>query len=116
MALLTNQFSECRQQGRAEVNAPKVAGKNALVFYTDSGPHTGINKAIPADKYVGQFFEHLGFTVLDEWYIVGKFYSSKEASTIGMIGEFQGVQTNVTWETWKMARCASQAYADVLHP
>jgi len=67
-----------------------VPGKYALVFCTYSGPHTGINEAIPAVKYVGQFFEHLGFTVLDEICVVGEFHGSLEASTEGRMGDIRG--------------------------
>ena len=61
-----------------------------LIFCTYSGPHTGINEAIPAGKYAGQFFEHLGFTVLDEWYIVGEFHGNERASTMGRLGDIRG--------------------------
>jgi hypothetical protein len=85
-----SKFGEYRKQGRIKLGAPKVPGKNALIFCTYSGPHTGINEAIPAGKYVGQFFEHLGFTVLDEWYIVGEYHGSEERSTRGRMGDIRG--------------------------
>ena len=87
---LKAKFVEYRKQGRVKVGAPKIPGKNALIFCTYSGPHTGINEAIPAGKYAGQFFEHLGFTVLDEWYIVGEFHGAEEASTLGRLGDIRG--------------------------
>jgi len=87
---LKSKFAEYRRQGRVKVGAPKVPGKNALIFCTYSGPHTGINEAIPAGKYAGQFFEHLGFTVWDEWYVVGEFHGSEEASTRGRLGDIRG--------------------------
>lgn len=87
---LKTKFSEYRQEGRVKTGAPKVSGKNALIFCTYSGPHTGINEAIPAGKYAGQFFEHLGFTVLDEWYILGEFHGSEERSTKGRMGDIRG--------------------------
>jgi len=87
---LKAKFVEYRKQGRVKVRAPKIPGKNALIFCTYSGPHTGINEAIPAGKYAGQFFEHLGFTVLDEWYIVGEFHGAEEASTLGRLGDIRG--------------------------
>jgi hypothetical protein len=71
---LKEKFRAYRKQGHIKTGAPKVPGKHALIFCTYSGPHTGINEAIPAGKYAGQFFEHLGFTVLDEWYVVGEFH------------------------------------------
>jgi len=79
---LLEKFGAYQRQGRVKVGAPKVPGKNALIFCTYSGPHTGINEAIPAGKYAGQFFEHLGFTVLDE--------GSEEMSTLGRMGDIRG--------------------------
>jgi hypothetical protein len=79
-----------RNQGRVKIGAPKVAGKNALIFCTYSGPHTGIREAMPAGLYAGQFFEHLGFTVQDEWYVVGEFHGSEEFSTGGRLGDIRG--------------------------
>jgi len=83
-------FGAYHRQGRVKTGAPQVPGKNALIFCTYSGPHTGVNEAIPAGKYVGQFFEHLGFTVLDEWYVVGEFHGSEEKSTMGRMGDIRG--------------------------
>lgn len=88
--LLMSKFGEYRKQERIKIGAPKVPGKNALIFCTFSGPHTGINEAIPAGKYAGQFFEHLGFTVLDELYVLGEFHGSEEASTMGRMGDIRG--------------------------
>jgi len=87
---LKEKHREYRGRGRVETGAPKVPGKHALVFCTYSGPHTGIREAIPAGLYVGQFFEHLGFSVLGEWYIVGEFHGSLEKSTRGRLGDIRG--------------------------
>jgi flavodoxin len=89
-AFLKSKFNGYRQKGFVKTNAPKISGKNALIFCTYSGPHTGINEAIPAGKYAGQFFEHLGFTVVDEWYILGEFHGSEERSTRGRMGDIRG--------------------------
>jgi len=82
-----------RKQGRIKPSAPKVAGKNALIFVTYSGPHTGIDEAIPAGKYMAQFFSHIGFTVLDEWYILSEFHGNLENSTKGKMGDLRGKPT-----------------------
>ncbi len=89
-AFLKGKFSDYRKQERIKPNAPKVTGKSALIFCTYSGVHTGINEALPAGKYAGQFFEHLGFTVLDEWYIPGEFHGSEVNSTKGRLGDVRG--------------------------
>ena len=78
---LKAKFVAYRKAGKIKPRAPKVPGKNALVFVNYSGPHTGIDEATPAGKYMAQFFEHLGFTVLDEWYILSEFHGSLEHST-----------------------------------
>lgn len=87
---LTSKFREYGKQGWIKIGAPKSPGKNVLIFCTYSGSHTGVNEAIPAVKYVGQFFEHLGFTVLDEWYVLGEFHGSEELSTMGKMGDIRG--------------------------
>ncbi len=80
-----------RDQGRIKLTAPMVPGRYTLIFCTYSGPHTGINEAIPAGKYAGQFFEHLGFTILDEWYILSEFHGKVDNSTQGRMGDVRGL-------------------------
>ena len=87
---LNSTFRAHRKEGRVKVSAPKLSDKNALIFCTYSGPHSGIREAIPAGLYAGQFFEHVGFTVLDELYVVGEFHGSLEESTKGKLGDIRG--------------------------
>ena len=87
---LNSTFRAHRKEGRVKVSAPKLSDKNALIFCTYSGPHSGIREAIPAGLYAGQFFEHIGFTVLDELYVVGEFHGSFEESTQGKLGDIRG--------------------------
>jgi hypothetical protein len=89
-AFLNSKLKAYRRQGRVKVGAPQVPGKHALIFCTYSGPHTGIREAVPAGLYAGQFFEHLGFAVLGEWYVVGEYHGSEEASTQGRLGDIRG--------------------------
>jgi flavodoxin len=65
---LRKKLREYRKRGCIKWRAPTLPGKNALIFCTYSGPHTGIREVKPAGLYAGQFCEHLGFNVLDEWY------------------------------------------------
>ena len=90
---LLKKFGDYKKQGKIKTGAPKVEGKNALVFCTYSGPHTGLNEATPVGKYMGQFFEHIGFTVLDEWYVLSEFIGSEERSTQGRMGNIRGKPT-----------------------
>jgi len=87
---LKEKFAGYHKQGHVKKGAPAVPGKSALIFCTYSGPHTGIREVIPAGLYAGQFFEHLGFTVLDEWYIVGELHGKEEESTQGRLGDIRG--------------------------
>ncbi len=86
---LRNKFKQYQKEGKVKLAAPKVEGKNAVIFCTYSGPHTGINEAIPVGKYIGQFFEHIGFNVLDEWYVLSEFQGSEENSTKGKMGDIR---------------------------
>jgi flavodoxin len=79
-----------RKRGDIKPCAPKIPGKKAVTFVTYSGPHTGIDEAIPVGKYLGQFFAHLGFEVVAEWYVVGEFHKSIENSTKGVLGDIRG--------------------------
>ncbi|MHA2407856.1 MAG: flavodoxin family protein, partial [Candidatus Ranarchaeia archaeon] len=76
--------------GQIKLAAPRIPGKNALVFCTYSGPHTGINEVIPAGKYISQFLEHLGFTILDEWYVLSEYRGWKKGNTEGRMGDIRG--------------------------
>jgi flavodoxin len=87
-----NQFY--RDQRRIKLTAPTLPGKYALIFCTYSGPHTGVNEAIPAGKYAGQFFEHLGFTILDEWYVLSEFHGKVDNSTQGRMGDVRGLPSD----------------------
>jgi len=90
---LKKKFVTYCQQGKVKPSAPKVPGKNALIFITYSGPHTGIDEATPAGKDIGQFFEHIGFNIIDEWYILSEFHGSVENSTKGRMGDIRGKPT-----------------------
>jgi len=76
--------------GGAKMYMPKIPGKRAVVFCTYSGPYTGKSAAIPCVKYMAQFFEHIGFEVAGEWYVVGEFHGHQERSTKGKLGDIRG--------------------------
>ncbi|MGD6850901.1 MAG: flavodoxin family protein [Candidatus Bathyarchaeia archaeon] len=92
-AFLKKKFAAYRQNGKIKPGSPKIPGKNALMFVTYSGPHTGINEATPVGKDLGQYFEHLGFTVIDEWYVLSEFHGSLAHSTQGRLGDVRGKPT-----------------------
>jgi len=88
---LLKKFKEHHKQGKIKTGAPKVPGKNALMFCTYSGPHTGLREATPVG--LAQFFEHIGFTVVDEWYVLSEYHGSEERSTKGIMGDIRGKPT-----------------------
>ncbi|MEM2921430.1 MAG: flavodoxin domain-containing protein, partial [Candidatus Bathyarchaeia archaeon] len=90
---LQGRFNIYRHEGRVRLGSPRAPGKYALVFCTYSGPHTGIKEALPCGKYIGQFLDKMGFTLLDEWYIIGEFHGSVENSTRGRLGDIRGKPT-----------------------
>ena len=90
---LKTKFAQYRQNGKIKPSSPKVPGKNALIFVTYSGPHTGIAEATPVGKDIAQYFEHIGFTVIDEWYVLSEFHGSLEHSTLGRCGDVRGKPT-----------------------
>ena len=90
---LKSKFAAYRQAGKIKPSAPKVPSKNALVFVTYSGPHTGLNEATPVGKDIGQYLEHLGFTIIGEWYVLSEFHGSLENSTLGRMGDIRGKPT-----------------------
>lgn len=91
--LLKAKLNSYRNEGKIKPCAPKVPGKNAIVFVTYSGPHTGIEEATPAGKTIRQYFEHFGFTVVGEWYVVGEFHGRNDLSTLGRLGDIRGKPT-----------------------
>ncbi len=90
---LKKKFDVYRKQKKIKTGSPKVPKKNVLIFCTYSGPHTGLDEAIPVGKYVGQFFAHIGFTILNEMYILSEFHGSEERSTKGRMGDIRGKPT-----------------------
>jgi flavodoxin len=92
--LLKTKLNLYRSQGKIKPRTPKVKGKNALVFVTYSGPHTGIDEATPAGKTIRQYFEHFGFNVAAEWYVPSEFHGREDLSTQGMLGDIRGKPTS----------------------
>ena len=87
---LKKKHNQYCNEGKIELAVPKIPEKNALVFCTYSGVHTGINEAIPAVKYISQFLEHLGFTILDEWYVLSEYRGWKKGNMEGRMGDIRG--------------------------
>ncbi|UCH02604.1 MAG: flavodoxin [Candidatus Bathyarchaeota archaeon] len=72
--------------------SPRRQSAYVVVYCTYGGVHTGINEAIPAVKYMGQLFDHLGYTIVGEWYVVGDYKTegSLLRSIRGRLGDIRG--------------------------
>jgi multimeric flavodoxin WrbA len=77
-------------RGDIRLKAPALPGKYGGVLVTFSGPHTGIDEAIPAGKWLSQFLAHIGFKVEMEEYVVGEFHGRLQHSTHGVMGDIRG--------------------------
>ena len=89
-AYLDERYKLYQKQGLVKLCSPRIENKNALIFCTYSGPHTGISEAIPVTKVVGQYFDHLGFQIAGEWHIAGEIHGNEDMSLKGRLGNIKG--------------------------
>jgi hypothetical protein len=89
-------FRECMQKysraGEIKPASPRRPSAQCVVYCTYGGGHTGMNEAVPAVKYMGQLFDHLGYSILAEWYVVGEYKTERlrEMSVSGRLGDIRG--------------------------
>jgi hypothetical protein len=79
--------------GEIKYASPRRPNKRAVMYCTYGGAHTGVNEAIPAVKFMGQLFDHLGFEVVAEWYFIGAYPDQgrfKDYSSLGRLGDISG--------------------------
>jgi hypothetical protein len=89
---LFNKFAKTyREQGLIQQPAQRRGNRKAIIYCTYGGTHTGVNEAVPAVKYMGQLFDHLGFEIIGEWYIIGEFHGGFiDFSKNGKLGDITG--------------------------
>ena len=92
MTWIDAQLGHGRKNSLIAPNSPRIPGKHACVYCTYAGPHTGVAEAVPALKYMGQLFDHLGISVADEWAIPGAFVpkAMQYLNTEGRLGNIEG--------------------------
>lgn len=92
MKLLKGHLKSFVEKGDIMPAAPKRAEKKAVIYCTYGGAHTGVNEAVPSVKYMEQLFDHLGFTTVGEWYVVGEYVPDnfKHMSVGGKLGDIRG--------------------------
>ncbi|WP_243545698.1 hypothetical protein [Pseudodesulfovibrio tunisiensis] len=89
---IDRQMAAAKKKGLILPNSPRVPGKFVSVYATYAGPHTGEAEAVPAIKYMGQLFDHIGVTIASEWSVVGEFSPEKMhfMNTCGRLGNIEG--------------------------
>jgi hypothetical protein len=90
---ITGRLSHYAAAGEIKYASPRRPGKKVIVYCTYGGAHTGANEAIPAVKYLGQLFDHLGFEIVAEWYLIGQYPETgrfKDFSSLGRLGNITG--------------------------
>jgi hypothetical protein len=50
-----------------------------------------MNEAIPAVKYMEQWFDHFGYTIVAEWYVIGEYHTEmlRSHSVSGRLGDIR---------------------------
>ena len=86
---LLQQYNEA---GEVKPASPRRPSAYAVIYCTYGGVHTGINEAVPAVKFMGQLYDHLGYTIVSEWYIVGEYLTEnlRNRSVDGRLGDIRG--------------------------
>jgi hypothetical protein len=80
------------EEGEVKPASPRRPSTYVVVYCTYGGVHTGINEAIPAVKFMGQLYDHLGYTIVGEWYVVGEYKTNRfrDRSIGGRLGDIRG--------------------------
>ena len=92
MGLFRSLIRKYALKGEVIPGSPRRPSAKAVIYCTYGGTHTGINEAIPAVKYMGQLFDHLGYAIVGEWYVVGEYRPEKmrHYSVSGRLGDIRG--------------------------
>jgi len=92
MDLYRKLFQRYRERHEIKPAAPRRPSKGAVVYCTYGGGHTGVNEAVPTVKYMGQLLDHLGYTIVAEWYVVGEYKTNRlrMLSVDGRLGDIRG--------------------------
>ena len=85
-------LQEYNNKGEVKPASPRRPFANAVIYCTYGGVHTGINEAVPAVKFMGQLYDHLGYNVVSEWYVVGEYKTdrARNHSIGGRLGDIRG--------------------------
>ncbi len=92
MEVFRSHLQEYIRKGEIKPASPRRPLAKTVVYCTYGGAHTGMNEAIPAVKYMGQLFDHLGYTIIAEWYVIGEYNpeNMRGHSVSGRLGDIRG--------------------------
>lgn len=90
MDYLKKKLQYYSEQGEIKPSSPLRENKYGICFCTYAGPHIGKNEALPMTMWLRSFLEHLGYSVLDQWHIVGQFHKTTDMNTQGRLGNLLG--------------------------
>ena len=92
IGLLRRLLKHYIEVGEVKPASPRRPSAYTVIYCTYGGAHTGINEAIPAVKLMGQLGDHLGYTIVSEWYFVGEFLTEnlRDHSVNGRLGDIRG--------------------------
>jgi hypothetical protein len=90
---ITGRLAHYAGAGEIKYASPRRSGKKVIIYCTYGGAHTGVNEAIPAVKYLGQLFDHLGYEIVAVWYLIGQYPATgrmKDFTAAGRLGNIAG--------------------------
>ncbi len=89
MSFVKEKMKEYNRKGLIKPSSPILHGKFAVSFGTFAGPHIGKKEALPMTVWLNSFLEHLGYTVMDQWHVVGKHHHNNEINKNGRLGNIE---------------------------
>ncbi len=89
MSFVKRKMKEYSRDGAIKQSSPIIPGKFGISFGTYAGPHIGKNEASPMTMWLNSFLEHLGYTTLDQWLVVGKHNHKNEVNINGRLGNIE---------------------------
>jgi hypothetical protein len=92
MGLYRRLFQMYRERNEIKAAAPRRPSRGAVVYCTYGGGHTGVNEAVPTVTYMGQLLDHLGYSIVAEWYVIGEYKTERlrTLSVDGRLGDIRG--------------------------
>ncbi len=89
MHFVKMKMKEYNSQGLIKPSSPVIPGKFGISFGTFAGPHIGEKEALPMTAWLNSFIEHLGYTAIDQWHVVGKHHHNPEINKNGRLGNIE---------------------------